>query len=347
MRTVNAVSRLRCPPLSLADRAVLAAALMFAALAAVSTLAGCGGRGDEGGGRSADRATEVVDVFVSIAPQQYFVQRIGGPRVTVDVMVPPGESPHTYSPSPRKVVALGGSDIYFTLGLPFETRLIEKIRGVGPDLMIVSADRGIDRRRLEDHGHGHFEEEHAADEPGLADETRAGDEAHHEDEAPKGEPDPHIWLGPDNIARIARNTRDGLVRAAPAYRSEFDGRLAELLEDIESVDRRIHELMDPYEGRRVLVFHPAFGYFTDAYGLEQIAIEIEGKSPTPRQLEALIGRARRENVRIIFVQAQFDRTAAEKVAEAIDGAVVPLDPLSPDVLANLREIADRIAAALE
>ncbi len=342
MRTVNEVSRRRCAPLHPAARAVLNATPLLVALAAVVILAGvmlagCGGRGDDRGvgrpspgegGRGADTANGAVDVFVSIVPQQYFVQRIGGARVTVEVMVPPGESPHTYSPSPRRVVALGESDIYLTLGLPFEQRLIEKIRGVSPDLMIVPADLGIDRRRLEAHGHAHAEEEH-------------------EDEASTGEPDPHIWLGPDNIAQIARNTHDGLVKAAPEHESGFDDRLADLLEDIGSVDRRIREVLAPYEGRKVFVFHPAFGYFTDAYGLEQVAVEIEGKSPTPRQLETLIGRARREKVRIIFVQAQFDRTAAEKVAEAIDGAVVPLDPLAPDVLANLREIADRISAALE
>ncbi|MFH1742105.1 MAG: zinc ABC transporter substrate-binding protein, partial [bacterium] len=107
------------------------------------------------------------------------------------------------------------------------------------------------------------------------------------------------------------------------------------------------DLLKPYRGESFYVFHPAFGYFGDAYGLKQEAVELEGKAPTPRQLSTLIKKARTENVRIIFVQPQFDKKSAEAVSNSIDGAVVPMDPLAKDVLKNLEEMAMKVGKALK
>ena len=112
------------------------------------------------------------------------------------------------------------------------------------------------------------------------------------------------------------------------------------------VDAELEEILRPLRGEALFVFHPAFGYFADRYGLEQIAIEIEGREPGPRQLEEIIEHAKEQGVRVIFVQPQFSKKSAETVARAIDGAVVPIDPLAYDWLDNLKRIGEKVRQGL-
>ena len=159
--------------------------------------------------------------------------------------------------------------------------------------------------------------------------------------------DPHVWMGPSNGKIIAENMRKAMADAEPEYREAFDKNYRELIEKIDAVDAELRTILEPLKGETFLVFHPAFGYFADEYGLKQAAIETGGSEPTPKQLEAIIRQAREDGVRVIFVQPQFAKKSAETIAAAIDGAVVPIDPLAPDWLANLRRIAEKIREGLE
>jgi len=132
----------------------------------------------------------------------------------------------------------------------------------------------------------------------------------------------------------------------PRHAAAYERNLKALQADLDEVDARIAEALAPLKGRKFFVFHPAFGYFADAYGLKQVPVEIEGKSPGPRRLAALIEKARREGVKVIFVQPQFSPRGAQAVAEAIGGVVVPMDPLARDYLKNLEHIAQQIKKAL-
>jgi zinc transport system substrate-binding protein len=268
--------------------------------------------------------------FVSIPPQASFVSAIGGDRVRVEVLVEGGQDPHTYEPSPRRVAALHQADLYFAVGLPFEELILEKASGMG-GFTVVRADRGVPRRPLEEH----LEDRHQ-DGPGSG-----GQEVGRE-----GEPDPHIWLSPPLIEIQARNIHRALAEADPGHREEYRGNLEAFLEELGRVHAGLEELLAPYRGEPFFAFHPAFGYFADAYGLEQVPVEIHGKQPSPRRIEYLINRAREEGVRIIFVSPQFDPSAAQTVADAIGGAVVAIDPLARDVLENLREIGAKIAGSM-
>ena len=174
-------------------------------------------------------------------------------------------------------------------------------------------------------------------------ETEAGEDDPAETSAHR---DPHIWLSPPLLARLARNTAMALAAADPEGREQYQANLESYLERARATDRRIAALLAPLEGAPLFVFHPAFGYFADTYGLVQIAVETEGKEPSPRALTALIKHARQAGARVIFVQPQFDRKSAEAVAQGIGGAVVPLDPLARDVLANLEAMASAVDDAL-
>ena len=279
------------------------------------------GTGENTGGK------KVLDLFVSILPQSYLVERIGGPGVRVSVLVKPGESPHSYEPTPKQVAALGRADAYFTTGYPFEKRVVEKIVAAGTRLVLLPVDTGIVRRPV--------------DEPliraGKQSAAAQGDHGHEE-----GSLDPHIWLSPGGLKIQAENIYSGLFKIDPANMTKYRRNLDLFLSDLSRLDERIERLLKPYRGRSIFVFHPSFGYFTDSYGLKQVPIEIEGKSPTPRQLERLVNAAKEQGVRIIFVQPQFDRKSAETVAKAIGGAVVAIDPMSANVLATLEDMASKV-----
>lgn len=272
-------------------------------------------------------------VAVSIPPLAYFVERIAGPDAPVEVLVGPGQSPHTFEPSPRQISALGKCQVLFRIGIGFEEVLIPKLAQAFPGLRVVDLRSGIKMRSLgaaEACTHDHGDEGHAD----------------HEHEA-AGAPDPHSWLDPQNARIQARAICEALCEfdrpRAEAYRKG----LAEFEADLERVDRKIADMLAPFKGRAIFVFHPAFGYFAERYGLSQIAVEVDGKEPSAKQLSELIERAKRENVRVIFTQPQFSARAAQVVAQAIGGRVVAMDDLASDYLANLERMAAEVKAGFE
>ncbi len=282
-----------------------------------------------------------LSVFVAVPPQALFAERVGGEHVAVRVLVGAGQDPHVFEPTPKQVVELSRADLYLRVGVPLERRLVPRIERTG--VKVIDTIAGIERRMMEEeHGHHH---EHAHHE---AEHGHGHHDDGHEDEEEDDElADPHVWLSPPLIAVQARNMAEAFIAADPAHEADYRRNLDTFLEELDAVHEQIRQMLAPYRGESFYVFHPAFGYFADAYGLEQRAVEVAGKSPTAKQLAGLIARARAEGVRVIFVQPQFDPRAAASVAAAIDGAVVALDPLARDVLGNLREMADKIEQALK
>jgi zinc transport system substrate-binding protein len=267
-----------------------------------------------------------LEVFVGIAPLASLVERVGAGHVAVHVLLPPGQNEHTFSLTPKQMLALGKARLFFKIGLPLENQLCGRLQSAHPKLVVVSLDKGITKRI-------------------SADECHDADHEH-EDHDEAGEPDPHVWLTPPLLAILAANIAESLEQADPAHAREYRQNIGSLLAEIDATHARIARLLKPYRGQAFYVFHPAFGYFADTYGLKQVAVEAGGKTPTPRQLRALIQEARADGVKIIFVQPQFDQRSVQVLAAAIQGAVLPLDPLAKDVLKNLDAAAAQIAAAL-
>ena len=296
------------------------------ALAALATLArppAAGGGGGIGG--------PTLEVFVSIPPQAYLVDRIGGNRVDCHVLVPPGQTPHAFEPTPGQMVSLAESAVYFSIGLPFEARLLERIEGLHNDLSVVDTSRGVERRPLTD----------AEPTPSRT----AQDERHHA-HGFHGSDDPHIWLDPSVAGSLADTIADALARVDPDGAPVYDANLDSLKNDLTALDRELRRILEPFRGRAIYVFHPAFGYFADAYGLRQIAVQTGGAEPGARDLARLVSRAQEEDVRAIFVQPQYSARTARALADEIGAAVVPLDPLAYEYPANLRSMAAAIVDVL-
>lgn len=131
-----------------------------------------------------------------------------------------------------------------------------------------------------------------------------------------------------------------------AHAGEYEKDLLAFDADLDAADAKIRKALAPLLNREFLVFHPAFGYFARAYDLKQIPVEILGKEPSARQLTEIIDRAKKDNIRVVFVQPQYSQRSAEAIAEAIHGAVIPLDALAYDYVGNLEDIANKIDKAL-
>ena len=292
---------------------------------------------------SAEEAGNVL-VFTSILPQEYFVERIGGKRVEVQALVRPGSSPATYEPTPRQMAALSQAKLFFRIGVPFENAFLPTLEETAEELRIVDTRKGIALRRMKTHNHHdkEFEKAEYAGEAGHNLHT-AENEQHHNG----GGTDPHIWLSPRLVKVQARTIAGALIETDPAGRAIYEKNLAAFLKDLDALDARLLEALAPVRGKTFLVFHPAWGYFADAYGLEQEPIEVEGKDPGGRQIARMIEMAKDQSVRIIFVQPQFDMGAAGRIAEAIGGAVVPIDPLAGDYIDNLKQVAVTVLEALQ
>ena len=248
-----------------------------------------------------------LKVMVSIVPQKYFVERIGGHKVNVSVMVAPGFNPATYEPRPSQIQALSETQMYVRIGVPFEEAWMGRIAAANEHMVIVDQSQGIER----------------------IDGT-----------------DPHVWLSPRLVKVQARTIIDGLVEldagSEDFYRSNLDAFLA----DLDELDASIEQTLADLESRKFVVFHPAWSYFARDYDLEMIPVQIEGSDPSGAEMADLIKTARENNIKVIFAQPEFSTERAATIAQEIGGEVLLISPLAPDWLDNLRQVANTFAKVL-
>ncbi|HYO13050.1 MAG TPA: zinc ABC transporter substrate-binding protein [Thermoanaerobaculia bacterium] len=272
-------------------------------------------------------ATGRIRVAVTVPPQACFVERIGGDRVDVEVMIPPGYS-HVDPPlTPRRMAALSEARLYVKVGHPafeFEREQIEPFLAHLRGVEVVDMSRGMDLieegagegHRDPDDGHGH-----------------AGG-------------DPHVWVAPETVAVAARNIAAALLRIDPAHAEEYRANLRRFEAEIAGLDREIRARLGRHRGQKFMVYHPTWGYFARQYGLRQVAIEAEGKEPSAERLIQLIDLARREDVKVVFVQSGFPRKSAQVIADAVGGRVLAADPQDRDWAGNLRRVAAELDRGL-
>lgn len=265
-------------------------------------------------------------VWVTVLPQREIVERVGGDVVRVEVLVEPSRSPETYAPTSRQLSALLEADLFVRIGIPFERSLVSRIQELAPQLRVVDGREGLELMPAP---------------AGHASHHRDGGEHAHDDV------DPHVWLDPAMVVQQATVVCQALCMLDSERCAGFRDNLARYQSELEDLDRRLGTLLEPYRDRSFLVFHPAYGYLARRYHLRQLAVEVDGKDPTPRQLSTLVEKAQAADVRVLFVQPQFAGRGADAAARALGAEVAELDPLAPDLLANLERMARRIAASLE
>jgi zinc transport system substrate-binding protein len=270
------------------------------------------------------RAQRPIEAIAGIPPTAFLAARIGGERILVRSLLKPGDNPHTFEPTPRQAAALGRAELYFSSGFPFESRFSGNLFSGSAGPAVIRTDAEIPRTGAHDRSGGH----------------RTGQE-----KEISGHEDPHIWLSPI-LLRIQAETICGeLTRRDPDSGRLYRENLDRFRLELDSLDRRTSRALAPYRGRAFLVYHPSFGLFAEAYGLRQIPIEAEGKSPSPRALAAFVETARRENIRVVFIEPQFESRSAQAVADAIGGRIERMDPMAPDVFETIGSLALALARA--
>jgi zinc transport system substrate-binding protein len=273
-----------------------------------------------GGGNPKDPPSGLV-VATSIPPHAWLIERIGGEVVEVHTVLRPGESPTTHQPSDLQVSRVLESTVFFSAGVPFESGAwFNSLDGL---LEIVALQDGVTNRIMEGHSHSH------STPPNAQGRAASG-------------MDPHAWLSPMRLMMQARIVAATLSRLDQEHAAVYAVNLESLITELVELDRLIETTMAPYAGRAFVVFHPSWGYFADDYRLEQIAVEIEGKQPTDAELTEIKRATAAQGITVVYVQPQIAGQAAHALADAIGARVETLDPLAPDVPANLRHVADSI-----
>lgn len=332
------------------------AALSLAA--GTSIWPGCGD-GRSGDGQRSDPSG--MTFTVSIPPQAYLLERIAGPDVRVITLVEGGESPATYQPSDLQVSEVMRSRVYFRVGVPFEQgRWLDAINDSGSAIQVVDLREGVPMRALGDESQGDVESGDQGPGQGeggnsQGEDARGRGEQHPgEDARSNGEHvhshacshsglDPHIWLSTENLKTMARTMTRTLSEIDPERSGQYQANLEALVSELDILYDELREILSPFAGRRLYLYHPAWGYFCDAFGLEQVAIELEGKEPSDEELTRLQERMRADRARVVFVQPQIAGRSVRPVARAVGAEVRTLDPLARNVVQNLRSAAKAIA----
>jgi len=272
-------------------------------------------------------ALEKSTIFVSILPQKFFVEKLIGNALTIEVMVPPGANPVTYEPKPSQMRALSKADAYFSIGVPFERSWLTKLMAMNSSMILVQTDNNIKKMMLP-RGHSHNHDGHSHVE-------ESGTNA-----------DPHIWLSPQLVIEQLATTKTALQKLFPQYTKRIEENHSIFLKEIAEVQRQIRQTLKGKKDYPFLVFHPSWGYFAKEFDLHQISVEIEGKEPKPSQLSQLIQICQQNEIHVIFAQPQFSTKSAQLIAREIKGKVLLIDPLKEDWLSNMLYVAKQFQHAV-
>ena len=254
-----------------------------------------------------------IKVSATILPQKYFISKIAGNMAEINIVIPPGANPVTYDLNPKKIRELSNSELYFKIGhLPFELSWMKKIESVNPAMQIVDTSKGVD---FIISGH------------------------HHSSEPEHQKIDPHIWLSPKEVKIQAKNILNAFIKLDPQHHDFYSKNYKNFLSEIENLEISMYNNFEDLKIRKFLVYHPSWSYLVRDFNLEQIAVEVDGKNPTPKQLKNLIKTARNEKIKVIFLQKQFPVTVAKAISNEIDAQIIYLDPLSENWYENMLKIS--------
>jgi zinc transport system substrate-binding protein len=255
--------------------------------------------------------SDPVRVVTTIAPLSEFILAVGGDRVEVAVLVPPGAEPHTYEPTPSQMKDVATADLYVMNGAGIEFWM-DKVLAVNKNMVAIDSSEGAVILR----------------------------------ESPD-EIDPHIWVSLRNAAVQVHNICSGLIQVDPEYSDYYTRNRDEYLEKLKALDGELNQTFAARTGKTFIVYHPAWTYFARDYNLVQVPLLENEKEPGPRYLASIIDLAREKNITTIFVEPQYNPKSAEVVAREMKASIIVLDPLGQNYLENMRYAGSEIAKSMK
>jgi len=263
--------------------------------------------------RTSKAGNKKTVVAVTVLPQKALVEAVCGDLAEVVTIVPPGNSPGNYEPTPQEMENFSRASVYFTIGVPTEKA---NILPKAEDMKIVDLPAWVAKE-------------------------------YSDREFSPGKRDPHIWLSPKRAKVMVEVIADTMAALDTGNAQTYQDNAEAFLKELDRVDAEITETFAAIQNKTFIVFHPAYGYFADDYGLEMYPLEENGKEATPQHLQDMIDLAKAENIKVIFSQAEIDSKQPDAFAEEIGGEKVMLDPLSEDYIANLEHMAKAISGAVQ
>lgn len=252
-------------------------------------------------------------ISVSILPQKYFIERIAGNDFKVNVLIPPGASPASYEPTPKQMKDMSASPVYLRIGhIPFEKAWLNKLFEGNDHIKSIDMSEGIELIR--------------------------GPEVRHGDHFHEGGIDPHIWSSPKTAMKLIANTYKVLVQLAPEKEQEYTSNYIKLMSDINVIDKGAETIFADMPNKAFMIYHPALSYIARDYGLTQISIEHDGKTPSPAHMKNMLDLAKKHKIKTVFLQKQFNIENATIIAKEINAELIQIDPLSADWLAEMNRI---------
>ena len=262
------------------------------------------------------KQTEKPIVLVSILPQKTFVEKIAGDDFEVSILIPHGANPATYSILPAQMAEISDASIWFRIGyVGFELSWADKIIQANPEMKVVDLSKGLDLIAAR-------KNESTGELTGV---------------------DPHIWLSPTLVKKMVRSIRDELIALRPDRSEAYNLAYQQFIKEIDETDLQVKQMLKGFEGRKFITFHPSLSYFAREYGLEQFSFQQMGKEPTPSQVANLVNTARADNIKVIYIQSDFDRENARMFAQEIGGEIIQVWPLNPEWGQNLITMAGLIS----
>ncbi|MCM3609889.1 zinc ABC transporter substrate-binding protein [Planococcus sp. MERTA32b] len=264
-------------------------------------------------------AEEKMNIYTTVYPLTYFTERIGGEHVNVQSIYPAGSNEHTFEPTQQDMIALADADAVFYIGLGLEgfidsakkTLSNENVEFVATAESIAEADLG--------EGHSHEEEHDHAHEEGTEEEH---DHAH--------EVDPHVWISPVLSQQIAEAIKDELIERDGGNAEEYEVNYEQLAEELQELDQAFEQMAAAAEQKTFFVSHSAFGYWADAYGLEQVAVAglNSQDEPSQQELVEIVKQAEELNIDHIAFEQNVSSRLTEVIQNEIGAEAVQLHNLS-------------------
>ncbi|MGB5099692.1 MAG: zinc ABC transporter substrate-binding protein [Methanothrix sp.] len=290
---------------------------ILALLLAVTILSGCISQDESSSDASAIAssadssgiASGKIKVATTIAPLGDFVKAVGGEKVEVTVVVPPGAEPHTFEPTPSLMMDMAKTDLYVMNGAGLEFWMDKLLQA--NKMIVVDSSQGI----------------------ALIQES-------------EGEMDPHVWISLRNAAMQVKNICSGLIAVDPANKDYYIRNREDYLQKLQSLDEELNQTFAGKDCRIFIVHHPAWTYFAQDYSLRQVPLMENEKEPGPKYLGEVIDLARQNNITTIFVEPEYNPKTAEVIAREMNASIVTLDPLAKNYLENQAYAGREIAKSL-
>ncbi len=283
---------------------------LFILLATVAVFSGCISQDESSVASQPGNASHRINVATTIAPLEDFVRIVGGEKVSVTVVVPPGAEPHTFEPTPSLMMDLAKADLYIMNGAGLEF-WIDKLLEVNKKIVVVDCSQGIS----------------------LLAES-------------EGEMDPHIWLSLRNAALQVESICRGLSEVDPQNKEYYARNRDDYLQKLKALDEELNRTFADKMNKTFIVHHPAWTYFARDYGLVQVPLMEDEKEPGPKYLGEVIEMAKKDNISTIFVEPEFNPKSAEVIAGEMNACIAVIDPLAADYLDNMTNASREIALSL-